>query len=146
MWGCAISPQSLAEDTISRYPLGSLDPVNCIRWFKPNNLSLFDAVLLAQVVNKHAPIYGLFDNMCYMFANIIFDAVVQVYTISPESSSTPSSSSEGPPAPTIEVSSPANANILVFSHGFVNFSLRVSIMTMIKMAFYWARKQRMGSL
>lgn len=110
----SISPQCLAEDSISGYPLGSLYPVNCIRRFKPNNLSLFEVVLLAQVVNQHAPIYGLFDNMCYMFASVIFDAIVQVYTISPESSSTSSSSSpEGPPAPTIEVGPPVNANILV---------------------------------
>ena len=116
----SISPQILAEDMISGYSLGSLDPVNWIHWFKPNNLSLFEVVLLSQVVNQHAPIYGLFDNLCYMFASIIFDAVVQVYTISPESSSAPSSSlPEGPPAPTIEVSAPANANILIFPMVFL---------------------------
>jgi hypothetical protein len=108
----SISPQSLAEDSISGYPLGSLDPANCIRRFNPEHLSLFEIVLLAQVVNQYAPIYGLFDNMCYMFASVIFDAVVQVYTFSPEISAS-TSRPEGPPAPTAEVSVPGNANILV---------------------------------
>ena len=77
----SISPQSMADDSISGCPTGSLDPGGCIRRFSPNNLSLFEVVLLAQVVNNYAPIYGQFDNMCYMFASVIFDAVVQVYTI-----------------------------------------------------------------
>lgn len=50
-------------------------------------LLLFDLVLLAKVVHKCAPIYGLFNNHFYMFASVIFDAVIQLYS-SPTSEST----------------------------------------------------------
>jgi hypothetical protein len=55
-------------------PLGELNPGHCICQFKPVGLSLFDLILLARVVHEHAPIYGLFDNQCYMFSSVIFDA------------------------------------------------------------------------
>jgi len=114
----SISPQSLAEDTITGYPLGTLVLGDCIRQFKPEGLSLFDAVLLALVVHEYAPIYGLFDNHCYLFASVMFDTIIQLYSLpisafdlNPNHASNPNA---GPvPAPTPEVGAPNNANIIV---------------------------------
>jgi hypothetical protein len=98
----SVSPQPLAVDSISGCPRNTLKLESCIRNFQPRELPLFDLVLLARVVNEYAPIYGLFDNHCYMFASVIFDAVIQLYS----RSSTP-----GPvPAPTPEVGPPGNTN------------------------------------
>jgi hypothetical protein len=113
----SISPQSLARDTISGCPPETLILEDCIRKFEPVGLSLFDVVLLAHVVHEYAPIYGLFDNHCYMFASVMFDAIVQLYSLrasafNPALAST-STSDTSIPAPTREVGAPKNANIVV---------------------------------
>lgn len=115
----SISPQRLARDTISGCPPGTLIVEDCIRKFSPVNLSVFDVVLLAMVVHQHAPIYGLFDNQCYMFASVMFDAIVQLYSLPAAaldfehaSTSTPTSGTPVP-APTPEVGAPKNANVVV---------------------------------
>jgi hypothetical protein len=119
----SISPQSLAEDSISGYPPQSLLPNNCIRQFRPVDLSFFDVVLLADIVHRNAPIYGLFDNHCYMFSSVIFDAIVKLYHL-PASSldpNNPSASTSYPPvaarSPTIEVGAPKNANLVIVPMG-----------------------------
>jgi hypothetical protein len=107
----SLSPPNLADDSICGYPPESLLPSNCIRDFRPNGLTLFDIVLLARVVHDYAPMYGLFDNQCYMFASVIFDVVVQIYSYpSPEHLL----SVPGPvPAPTAELAAPNDANVIV---------------------------------
>ena len=45
-------------------------------------------VLLAKVVHDYSPIYGLFDNQCYMYASVMFDSLVRLYS-SPTTASTP---------------------------------------------------------
>jgi hypothetical protein len=113
----SVSPQSLAHDTISGRSPGTLIPENCILRFNPVEMSLFDVVLLAQLVHQYAPIYGLFDNHCYMFACVVFDAMVQLFSLpasahDPDRAST--SISTPVPAPTPGVNSaPNNANIVV---------------------------------
>jgi hypothetical protein len=77
----SVKPQELAEDTISGAPLESQRRDDAIRTFKPKALSLFDVALLAKVLNEYAPIYGLFSNQCYMYASVMFDAIVKVYTV-----------------------------------------------------------------
>jgi hypothetical protein len=125
-----ISPQSLALDSISGRSSDSLKPERCIRQFRPVQLSMFDLALLAQVVHENAPVYGLFSNQCYLFSSVIFDAVVQRFSLPPgaydfENISSPSPSpstlsgpgpSSGPsfgvPAPTPEVDPPKDADLV----------------------------------
>lgn len=89
-------------------------------------LSLFDLILLAQVVHEHAPIYGLFDNQCYMFSSVttIFDAIVQLRSVpslpdhlgnsgDPAPSFIPNTPTRPVPAPTREVGAPGNANLVI---------------------------------
>lgn len=116
----SISPQSLAYDSISGRPPNTVIVGDCIRRFEPVELSLFDVGLLAQVVHDFAPIYGLFDNQCYMFASVMFDAIVQLYSLHPSAlNQDPTITNPNPtiantpvPAPTPEVGSPQNANII----------------------------------
>ena len=118
----SISPQRVAEDSISGCLPQTILQKDCIRLFHPMGLSLFNVVLLAQVVHEYAPIYGLFDNQCYMFASVIFDAVVDLFShsSSPPSildpnhcTSTSSTSSMPVPAPTPEFGAPKNANLII---------------------------------
>jgi len=113
----SISPQSLAQDSIRGFPRGSLSPSNCIITFKPVGLTAFDVVLIAKIVHDYAPMYGLFDNQCYMFARVIFDAVVQLFSLHPpalQNNHTSTSIHNTPiPAPSQEVNLPANANVVV---------------------------------
>ena len=111
------SPPTLAADTISR--MDKLNPNDCIRTFRPQNLPLFDLVLLADEIHEHAPLYSLFENQCYWFANLLFELIVQYYTL-PASASVASTSSipSGPlPAPTPEIGTPANANTIILPAG-----------------------------
>jgi hypothetical protein len=62
------------------------------------------------VVHDYAPIYGLFDNQCYMFARVVFDVVVQLFSLP---SSTLEPDSRPVPAPSQEVDTPKNANVVV---------------------------------
>jgi len=113
----SVVPQSLARDTISGRSPGTLIPEDCIRKFDPVELSLFDVVLLAKVVHDYAPIYGLFDNHCYMFASVMFDVIVQLKSLpasAHDHDRASTSISDTPvPAPTPEVGAPKNANIVV---------------------------------
>lgn len=116
----SVSPPSLAEDMISGRPVNSLVRGESIRYFEPVGLSLFDVALLAKVIHDFAPMYGLFDNQCYMYASVMFDTIVQLYSFSsaasslPPEHSVPSTSRPRPvPAPTPEVDAPENANILI---------------------------------
>src|SRR6202789_3690961 len=107
------SPKRLANDTISGCPPNTLLPHNSIRQFNPVGLTLFDVVVLAQVVHEYAPIYGLFDNQCSIFASFMFDSIVQLFSFSID---TP-----GPvPAPTPEVCQPGNANLLFIPNPIPN--------------------------
>ena len=103
-------PQNMAEDSISGYQPESLKTEEMICRFQPKRLSFFELILLAEVVHKNAPVYGLFDNQCYMFASVIFDTIVQKYSVHCDdhpSSSTPV------PAPTPEIGAPENANLFL---------------------------------
>ena len=111
----SFSPQSLAADTISGLSPGKLNRGRCIRQFEPSSLSLFDLVLLSQVVHDYAPIYGLFDNQCYMFASVIFDSIVQIYSVPhhhPDYSSN-SNATRHFSAPSQEVGAPENCNVVI---------------------------------
>jgi hypothetical protein len=90
----SISTQRLAQDQISGYSPGTLNPESCIFDIDPIGLSLFDIILLTQVVHDQAPLYGLFDNQCYLFASVIFDSVLI-------------------PAPSVKASVPRNANFII---------------------------------
>jgi len=115
------SPPCFADDLI--LGVNFLDPEQCIQRFKPQDLPLFDLKLLADAVHDKAPIYSLFANQCYWFVNIIFEIVVQLYTLSAASChlagtlnpsgpySIPSPSPN--PAPTSEIDAPKNANLLI---------------------------------
>jgi hypothetical protein len=109
------SPQNYAHDSISGRASGTLKAEDCIKVFEPVGLSLFDTALLAHVVHDNAPIYGLFDNHCYMFASVIFDTIVQLYSF-PGVLNPPTSISQiplgGVPAPSPEVDEPQNANLI----------------------------------
>ena len=111
----SVKPQSLAEDTILGCPLDALMGDEMIQRFKPIKLSLFDVALLAKVVHNYAPIYGLFDNQCYMFSSVMFNAIVQLYSL-PNSTfnsnhQASSASSGSIPAPLLEVGTPSNGNL-----------------------------------
>ena len=108
-------PQTLADDTISG--IDKLNPNNCIRLFKPQNLPFFNLILLADVIHHFAPIYSLFENQCFWFANLLFEYIVRYHTL-PASAYAPvaasSSSSAGPvPAPTPAVGTPNNADKII---------------------------------
>jgi len=110
------SAQSLANDSISGFPPNTLVPEHCIRRFTPVELSLFELVLLAEVVHDYDPIYGLFQNQCYMFASVMFDVIVQLYShpslaFSLNPDVTPASTIPVP-APTPETGAPLNANVV----------------------------------
>lgn len=114
------SSANFAQDKISW--AATLDPKQCIKRFEPQGLSLFDLVVLADVVHEQAPIYCLFQRHCYWFANVIFMAIVMLYTLPPSAStvlpaSTPASSIRAPaiavPAPTPAVDTPKDANLLI---------------------------------
>jgi hypothetical protein len=106
----SISPQSLAQDSIRGFPQGSLSRDNCIITFKPVGLFAFDVLLIAKIVHDYAPMYGLFDNQCYMFARVIFDVIVQLFSFR----DSPLDSIPTPiPAPSEEVDLPPNANVIV---------------------------------
>ena len=107
----SFSPQRLAFDSILGVPTDSLKAEQCIRYFCPRNLSLFDVVLLAQVVHHHAQIYGLYQNHCYVFASVIFDTTVQICTPAAATFGTDYSST-AVPAPTPENGALGNANML----------------------------------
>ena len=49
------------------------------RVLKPKNLSLFDLVILAETVHNHAPSYSIVGKNCYWYANIVFDACVELF-------------------------------------------------------------------
>jgi hypothetical protein len=101
----SISPQSLAQDSIRGCPQGSLSH-DCIISFEPVGLYIFDVILIAKIVHDYAPMYGLFDNQCYMFARVIFDAIVQLFSYR--------NGHDAPvPAPSREVDLPQNANVVV---------------------------------
>jgi hypothetical protein len=70
-------------------------------------LTVFDVVLIAKIVHDFAPMYGLFDNQCYMFARVIFDVIVQLFSFRKDDHSIPV------PAPTLELNPPPNANVIV---------------------------------
>jgi hypothetical protein len=112
----SLSPQQYAHDSISGRIPGTLKADECISVFRPVGLSLFDAALLAQVVHENAPLYGLFDNHCYMFASVIFESIIQLYSL-PGVLDPPTSASQVPPggvpAPSREVGGePQNANLI----------------------------------
>ena len=46
-----------------------------VREIKPDGLSLFELALLVDMVHKVAPIYPLFENQCFWFAQTICDVV-----------------------------------------------------------------------
>ena len=109
----SIPPGSLTGDTISGRPPQTLMVEDCIRRFNPVGLSLFDIALLGKVLHEYAPMYGLFENHCYMFASVMFDAIVQLRSL-PRSTLDPAASTSTPvPAPTPEVGPPKNANYVV---------------------------------
>ena len=95
-----------------------MSPGNCILTFKPVGLYVFDVVLIAKLVHDYAPMYGLFDNQCYMFARVIFDVIVQLYSLpssalAPDASESTSIHHDPIPAPSQEVDAPKNANIII---------------------------------
>lgn len=106
----------------------SLNPADCIKRFKPQGLSVFDLVLLALVLHEQAPFYNLFRNQCYFFANVLFQAVVQMYTLTPSSSASLPSGLDlhdtvnpGPdpvPNPTSGKNPPKDANLLILPLDF----------------------------
>jgi hypothetical protein len=48
------------------------------RQIKPNNLKLFELMVLAQAVHEFAPHYSQFHRNCYWFGNMIIDAVTEI--------------------------------------------------------------------
>jgi hypothetical protein len=44
-----------------------------MRTFVLKNLTFFHIVLLANIAHKECPLYSLFKNQCYWFANIIYE-------------------------------------------------------------------------
>jgi len=49
------------------------------RQIKPNNLKLFEFLLVAKVVHDFAPFYSRLDRNCYWFCNIIIDAIIEIF-------------------------------------------------------------------
>jgi hypothetical protein len=58
----------------SRYSRGHI-----ARQIKPQNLKLFELLVLAQAVHEFAPQYSVADRNCYWFGNIILDAVIEIF-------------------------------------------------------------------
>jgi hypothetical protein len=120
------SSSNVARDQVTG--ASGLDPAECIKRFKPQGLALFDLVLLALVLHEEFPFYTLFRNQCYFFANVLFQAIVQMYSLSPSSStSLPSgldlqdTHNPGPdpvPVPTTAKNPPKDANILILPLDF----------------------------
>ncbi len=132
------SSSNLARDQITG--ASSLNPANCIKRFKPQGLSLFDLVLVALVLHLEAPFYTLFRNQCYFFANVLFQTIVQIYSLIPSSSTLlpagldlQETHNPGPdpvPVPTIVKSLPKDANILILPldfHGNVGRCMGIMI-------------------
>lgn len=49
------------------------------RWIKPKELSLFELVILAEVVHNFAPEYTTLKRNCFWFCNIIFDSISDIF-------------------------------------------------------------------
>ena len=49
------------------------------RQIKPNNLKLFELVILANVVHDFAPNYSLMGKNCFWFCNMMFDAIIEIF-------------------------------------------------------------------
>jgi hypothetical protein len=112
----SVSPRCLAQDSILGQTPGTSKKKGCICLFNPVGLSLFDIALLTLVVHEYSPIYGLFDNQCFMFTSVIFDSIIQLYSTHPNihdpSPSSFSTSSTSAPAPTSDVNPPSDADIV----------------------------------
>ena len=58
------------------------------RQIKPNNLKLFELIVLAEVIHNFDPLYTFFDRNCYWYCNMLADAVIQIFgldtSINPE--------------------------------------------------------------
>lgn len=51
------------------------------RQIAPINMSLFDLVVLAQVVHEFAPEYSTLEHNCYWYCNIIVDACIELFEL-----------------------------------------------------------------
>lgn len=49
------------------------------RQIKPNNLKLFELLVLAEAVHDFAPTYSRLGKNCYWFSNILMDAVIEIF-------------------------------------------------------------------
>jgi hypothetical protein len=54
-----------------------------VRYFKPNGLTLFEFVLLAQVVHEAYPTYSLLGEQCYFYAGLVYDATEKYFGVCP---------------------------------------------------------------
>ena len=54
-----------------------------VRYFKPNNLSLFELALLANTIHIMFPRYSLLEHQCYFFASLICATVETHFGIQP---------------------------------------------------------------
>lgn len=48
---------------------------------KPNNLKLFELMVLSEVVHNFAPRYSLLDKNCYWYCNMVIDAIVVIFRL-----------------------------------------------------------------
>lgn len=55
----------------------------CVGYFKPNNLSLFQLAILAQEAHTLHPHYTLLKRQCYFYANLIYSAAETHFGIRP---------------------------------------------------------------
>lgn len=57
-----------------------------VRYFKPNNLSLFELALLANTIHDTFPRYSILEHQCYFFAGLICASVEHYFGIQPSKS------------------------------------------------------------
>lgn len=50
-----------------------------MRQLKPENLSFFELIILANTVHDYAPLYSLFRRQCFWFSNTIYDVIEKSY-------------------------------------------------------------------
>ena len=88
-------------------------------WNDPEIQSSRALLIWCRLFGESGPrsIYSLFDNQCYMFASVMFNAVVKLYSL-PNSAyhsnhQAPSTSSGPVPVPSPEAGAPSNANLLL---------------------------------
>jgi hypothetical protein len=87
----ASSPSIFKYDADDRFTGGKFleyygPAMRNIRQIRPLSMTLFDLVVLADVVHEHDPLYSLLSSQCFWYASTIVSVIKRVYSCSEDTS------------------------------------------------------------